>query len=91
MVTQQQFSTRASKSRRLRALLLALCVVSATAFSTPAGADRRHNPEGGAHPLRIIAYVLHPVGYLIDTVLVRPAHWVVSRPSLAPIFGHTNS
>jgi hypothetical protein len=68
--------------------LLALCLVAATAVSTPARADSRHNPKRAGHPLRFIAYVLHPVGFVIDTVLVRPAHWLVSRDSLAPVFGH---
>lgn len=91
MATRERLATRSPKTSRrsaLRPLLLAFCVVAVTTFSTPADADR-HNPKRGGHPLRFIAYALHPVGYFLDTVLVRPAHWMVSRPSLAPIFGHT--
>ena len=73
-----------------RALLLALCVAAATVAATPADAHR-HDPQRGGHPLRIAAYALHPVGYFLDVVFVRPAHWLISRESLAPIFGHTKN
>ena len=71
----------------VRRVLLAFCVVAATTLATPALAHR-HDPERGGHPLRVAAYLLHPVGYFLDVVLVRPAHWLISRDSLAPIFGH---
>ncbi len=75
---------------RFRSLLRAVCVFVLMLAATPAVADTRHNPKRSGHPLRFLAYVLHPVGYLLDTVLVRPAHWLVSRESTAPAFGHEN-
>jgi hypothetical protein len=42
-----------------------------------------------AHPLRFIAYPLHAVGYGLERLITRPIHRLVSRPGLAPIFGHT--
>lgn len=41
-----------------------------------------------AHPLRIIAYPLHAVGYGLERFITRPLHRLVSRPALAPVFGH---
>ncbi len=78
---------RSSHFASLRPALLTLCFVLAMAFAAPATANP-HDPNRGGHPLRVAAYLLHPVGYFLDVVLVRPAHWLVSRESLAPIFGH---
>lgn len=71
----------------LRPVLLTCCLALAIGFATPAAANP-HDPERGGHPLRVAAYLLHPVGYFLDRVFVRPAHWLISRDSLAPIFGH---
>lgn len=39
------------------------------------------------HPFRLVAFVLHPVGVLLDYVIVRPIYYV---GSLAPsLFGYT--
>ena len=42
-----------------------------------------------AHPLRIVAYPLHAIGYGLERLITRPIHRLVSRPGLAPIVGHT--
>ena len=44
--------------------------------------------DSQAHPLRIAAYVIHPVGYAVEWLLTRPIHALVSQPELTPIFGH---
>ena len=39
------------------------------------------------HPFRMVAFLLHPVGVIVDYVLVRPVYFVAS---LAPaLFGYT--
>ena len=42
-----------------------------------------------AHPLRIVAYPLHAIGYGLERLITRPIHRLVSRPGIAPIVGHT--
>jgi hypothetical protein len=37
---------------------------------------------------RIAAYILHPVGWAIDVLIMRPAHWLVSKEPLDEVFGH---
>lgn len=77
--------------RRIRksfvAAAMAALVLSASA---PAFADE-YDPEEAGHPLRIVAYALHPVGVLLSTLIFRPAHWVVSHEPWATIFGHEES
>lgn len=49
-----------------------------------------HDPTRAAHPLRMAAYALHPVGVTLDWVIVRPAVWVVKREPFRTIFGYTD-
>lgn len=42
-----------------------------------------------SHPFRLVAYAVHPIGVALEWAIMRPLHWAVSRPSTAPIFGHT--
>jgi hypothetical protein len=58
-------------------------------MAAPAGADE-HDPQRSGHPLRIIAYAVHPVGVIVDTLIFRPAHWVVHREPFRTLFGHTD-
>lgn len=53
----------------------------------PARADA-HDPETAGHPLRIVAYALHPFGVIVDRLILRPAHWAVHFEPLRTLFGH---
>ena len=75
-------------SRRIRSSLagsvLALCLAAA---ASPAGADTYDSRKAG-HPLRMLAYALHPIGVVLDTLIFRPAHWAVHHEPLTTLFGH---
>ena len=77
-------SNRTARARRLLATAAAAFVL---ALGSPAAADD-YDVDDAGHPLRVIAYVLHPVGVVIDYVLVRPAHWLVSFEPMKTVFGH---
>jgi hypothetical protein len=47
-----------------------------------------YDPQRAGHPVRIIAYVVHPVGVILDLVIFRPAHWIGSLPGVDEFFGH---
>ena len=72
----------------LRKAVLALVFLVPLAVAGPASADDEHDPERTGHPLRIVAYVLHPVGVVVDTLLFRPAHWLVNHEPFRTLFGH---
>ncbi len=85
--TQQRRSMKWLRSlRRASCMVLALCMI-AIASAAPTRADD-YDEKSSGHPLRIIAYVLHPVGVAIDYLLLRPAHWLGSREPMKTIFGH---
>lgn len=71
-------------TRRTVALVTA---IAAFALAAPASADR-YDPQKSGHPMRILAYAVHPVGVLLDLLIFRPAHWIGSHEPLASFFGH---
>ena len=70
-----------------RSLLVGAMAVVLLAGAAPAGADE-HDPKRSGHPVRIVAYVVHPVGVAIDYLILRPAHWIGSHEPFKTIFGH---
>ena len=73
--------------RRPRRWLAAFVMATIVAGQTPALADD-YDPTDAAHPLRVAAYVLHPIGVILDYLIIRPAHWLVSSEPLKTLFGH---
>lgn len=64
-----------------------VALLFALSLASPVAADEYDSSKSG-HPLRIVAYVLHPVGVALDFLLVQPAHWLVSREPFKTAFGH---
>jgi hypothetical protein len=67
---------------------LAIVLVAAAIGSVPARAADDYDPLEAGHPVRIVAYVLHPIGVAFDYLLMRPARWVVNREPFRTIFGN---
>ncbi len=72
----------------LRRSLLTLALLAGLALvASPAAADE-YDARRAGHPLRVVAYMMHPFGVALDWLLFRPAHWVGSLPVLRTVFGH---
>lgn len=57
--------------------------------STPQRALADEYDESQSHPLRLVAYVTHPVGVALEWTVTRPFHFLVSSTRLAEyVFGH---
>ena len=69
---------------------LSTLVVVAGLVAMPA-TGRAHDAydDSQSHPLRIVAYAVHPVGYALEWLVMRPFHFLVSTKSLERISGHT--
>ena len=54
------------------------------------GSARAHDAydDSQAHPLRLIAYAVNPVGYGLEWLVTRPIHFLVSSPGVERVFGH---
>lgn len=80
---------RAVVSRR--GLTAAACLALALAFATPvAAAESEYDAPDAGNPVRITAYVLHPVGVIYDYLILRPAWWVGSHEPFQTFFGRTD-
>lgn len=77
------------RSARCVRKLRAFCAVVALAMlaaASPATAEEYDQTYAG-HPLRIIAYVVHPVGVILDTLIFRPFHWIGSHEPFKTLSG----
>lgn len=54
------------------------------------GIWEEYDSQDAGHPLRIAAYVLHPVGVIIDRLIFRPAWWIGSHEPFYTLFGRTD-
>jgi hypothetical protein len=50
------------------------------------GADTYDDSQ--SNPLRLLAYIIHPVGFTLEWLVTRPFHELVAQPDLEPISGH---
>lgn len=70
--------------------VLSTLVVVAGLVAMPA-TGRAHDAydDSQSHPLRIVAYAVHPIGYALEWLVTRPLHFAVSQKSVERVFGHT--
>jgi len=64
-----------------------VAVMGLALLASPATADDYAQDQAG-HPLRIAAYVLHPIGWMIDFLIMQPAHKIGNSKPLQEFFGH---
>jgi len=82
---------RSGVERCLRRLLCAgVLGFALLAMAAPSGAADDYDSKEAGHPVRIVAYVLHPVGVILDTLIFRPAYWLGSHEPLRTLFGRTD-
>ncbi len=79
----------ALRVRTASCLAAVTLVISIALAAGPAAADQYDSKVAG-HPLRIVAYVIHPVGELLELLIMRPAHWIITREPVKALVGHTD-
>jgi hypothetical protein len=70
-------------------LLMALVMAVGLVMVPATGRAHDAYDDTQSHPLRLIAYAVHPVGYAIEWLAMRPIHFLVSQPQTERVFGHT--
>ena len=71
-----------------RRLWISLVLAASLLFLSSAASADEYDSDAAGHPVRIAAYILHPVGWALDFLIMRPAHWIVSQEPLDQVFGH---
>ena len=67
--------------------VVAMLLAAMLALASPVAAGQFDSERAG-HPLRFVAYVIHPVGVAIEYLFMRPGHWLVSQEPFKTAFGH---
>jgi hypothetical protein len=77
--------------RRLLAVLMMASMISLGAQAA-SGAERYEDEQryedAFSNPLRLAYYLIYPVGFTVEWLVMRPFHYVVSRPGLDHVFGY---
>jgi hypothetical protein len=68
-----------------RGLVVGL-LVAGIALPALAG-PTRYNPRRAGHPLRVAAYIAHPFGVILDTLIFHPAWWIGQHEPFHTLFG----
>lgn len=55
---------------------------------TQTASAHRIKSNTSSHPLRIVAYPYHALGYAMEQVIFRPIHYLVSQPDVDVWVGH---
>ena len=82
-------SRRRSRCSGKGRLLAAVAALALLVVASPAAAEEYDETYSG-HPLRVVAYVLHPVGVILDTLIFRPFHWIGSHEPFKTLSGQRN-
>jgi len=88
--TRRSRQRNAGRARRALLLLLLLPALLVGFAASAADDSDEYDPQESGHPLRIAAYVLHPVGVILDTLIFRPAHWLGTKEPIKTLVGNTD-
>jgi len=81
----------------MKRLVAAGLVAATLALSAPVIVRAEEPQETGdmdqyedafSNPLRLAYYVLHPVGFTAEWLIMRPFHYLISRPYFSHLFGY---
>lgn len=72
----------------MKRLIAVLIVAMAVATPVLAAQPVDDYDDSQSHPLRVAAYLVHPVGYAVKWAIFQPIHWVVAQPGMQDVFGH---
>jgi hypothetical protein len=78
------------KHSNLFSLLSSMALVAGLLVLAPgaARADSYQRLSTDGHPLRIMAYIVHPIGIALDYGITRPMHALASQADLDILMGH---
>jgi hypothetical protein len=62
----------------------------ATSVANASEERQKYNSDESGHPLRVVAYILHPIGVILDRLFLRPAYWLGSQEPIKTLVGRTD-
>lgn len=81
----------------MKRLIVAALLACTLAVSAPVPVHAQAEPEADivgytdafSNPLRLAYYFVYPVGFTMEWVIMRPLHYLFSRPYNSRFFGYT--
>ena len=77
--------------RRLAMGLLVALMLTVGSLPARAAYEEGTYDDSITHPLRLAAYLAHPIGFAAEWLVGRPFHYLISRPYLDRFFGYEPS
>lgn len=74
--------------RAMKKLLVIALLAGALMLAPGSASAHEYDRDDTDYPLRIVAYVLHPIGMAVEYAVLRPIHYLVSMPTSSIVFGH---
>jgi hypothetical protein len=72
----------------VRRLLAALTLAAAVALPGDRAAAHDAYSDAESHPLKLMSYPVALAGFALEWLLTRPVHFIVSQPTLQPVFNY---
>lgn len=72
---------------KTRPIVSAACALGLALAPLAAAADP-HESDREGHPLEVVGTILYPVGWLLDTLIVKPLHWIGNQEPVSTVVGH---
>ena len=80
----------AGRGRRANAWASGLAMLVLAVGLASATHAEEYEPSNAGQPLRVAAYVIHPVGVIYDYLILRPAFWIGSQEPFRTLFGRSD-
>ena len=71
-----------------RTVVAVLMALTLSAGVARAAQPRDDYQDSMMHPLRMAAYLAHPIGFAAEWLIGRPLQFIISRPYLDRFFGY---
>ena len=84
--TLSSFQQEQPRRRGLR-LGVVLFVLAVALQASPVAGEEDYDPSEAGFPLRVVTYVVNPVGVALDYLIFRPAYWIGSYEPFRTVFG----
>ena len=73
----------------MKRFIIAGLIAMSLGICTAAVALEDDYDDTQSHPLRVAAYLAYPIGFTAEWLVLRPFHYIISRPYLESVFGHS--
>lgn len=77
--------------KRLAVVVMIASVLACGGVARAASPAPDNYEDSLMHPLRMAAYLAHPIGFAAEWLIGRPFQYVISRPYLDRFFGYQQS